>query len=68
MSEERETRCLLKRDPKTSPTCKPSECVHCGWDETEAACSNYQLKKNGLTLCEDGLRRLVIHRNIEEGI
>ncbi len=40
--------------------CDPSECASCGWEKTEAERRKAYVREHGLTLCEDGLRRLVM--------
>lgn len=61
------TKCLLGVDPELSPKCKPTECPNCGWNEREALYRRAYLKEYGLTLCDDGLRRLVIPKAEREG-
>lgn len=48
--------CLLEE-----PNCD-RRCAHCGWDPAEAERRQKALADNGLTLCKDGLNRLVIKR------
>lgn len=59
-SREFPTECLLRRDPKNSPVCDESQCFRCGWNEQEARYRQRLLSVNGLTMCSDGLRRLVL--------
>lgn len=54
------TECLLRRDPKNSPVCEESQCWRCGWYEPEARSRWMLLAAKGLTMCSDGLRRLVM--------
>lgn len=54
------TECLLRRDPKNSPVCEESQCWRCGWNEQEARYRQRLAAAKGLTMCSDGLRRLVI--------
>lgn len=54
--------CLLGVDPKKAQKCKPSECASCGWEAAEAARRREYTKEHGLTLCADGLRRLIIKK------
>lgn len=61
------TKCLLGVDPELSPKCKPTECPNCGWNEREALFRRAYLQEYGLTLCGDGLRRLVIPKAEREG-
>ncbi len=48
--------CLL-----AEPVCE-GNCGKCGWDKETDEERKKQLAKQGLTLCEDGLRRLVVKR------
>lgn len=43
-----------------------ADCTRCGFDEREQAARNAQIRENGLTLCPDGLRRLIIPRKRNE--
>ena len=52
--------CLLGRDPETSRVCEENQCCRCGWNEREARFRSMLLAVKGLTLCSDGLRRLVM--------
>jgi len=54
--------CLLGIDPATSTKCKPSECRSCGWEAAEAERRTEYRRKHGLTLCNDGLHRLIIKK------
>lgn len=54
--------CLLGVDPAKAQKCKPSECASCGWEAAEAARRREYMKEHGLTLCADGLRRLIIKK------
>ena len=56
-------KCLLGIDPEKTQKCKPSECASCGWEAAEAARRREYVKEHGLTLCADGLRRLIIPKN-----
>lgn len=38
-------------------------CDRCGWEAAEAERRRAYLRKHGLTLCADGLRRLIIPKN-----
>ena len=40
--------------------CDPPTCATCGWESAEEKRRKEYLRKYGLTLCEDGLQRLVI--------
>lgn len=63
MSEKREYICLLGIDPKKVQKCNASECHTCGWEAAEAERRRAYLREHGLTLCADGLRRLIIPKN-----
>ena len=57
--------CLLKIDPANSEgKCYPGECKlkGCGWDDEEAKRRHDYIQEHGLTLCPDGLYRLVMRR------
>lgn len=46
------------------PVCHRSNCPTCGWNAEVAACRREYLRQHGpegLTLCSDGLRRLIIN-------
>lgn len=58
-SREFPTECLLRCDPK-NPVCEESQCWRCGWNEQENWNRRMLLAVQGLTLCSDGLRRLVL--------
>lgn len=55
--------CLLGIDPKEVQKCNASECPTCGWEAAEAERRRAYLREHGLTLCADGLRRLIIPKN-----
>ena len=40
-----------------------SGCKHCGWEAAEVERRRTYLREHGLTLCADGLRRLIIQKN-----
>ena len=63
MSEKREYICLLGIDPNKVQKCNASECPTCGWEAAEAERRRAYLHEHGLTLCADGLRRLIIPKN-----
>lgn len=48
--------CLLEE-----PNCK-GQCAHCGWNPKEAERRERALAQNGLTICKDGLARVIIKR------
>ncbi len=43
-----------------------SGCEGCGWERTERDRRRAYIKEYGLTLCADGLRRLVIRKELEQ--
>ena len=55
--------CLLGINPKEVQKCNASECPTCGWEAAEAERRRTYLHEHGLTLCADGLRRLIIPKN-----
>lgn len=63
MSEKSEYICLLGINPKEVQKCNASECPTCGWEAAEAERRRTYLHEHGLTLCVDGLRRLIIPKN-----
>lgn len=63
MSEKSKYICLLGIDPKEVQKCNTSECPTCGWEAAEAERRRAYLHEHGLTLCADGLRRLIIPKN-----
>lgn len=63
MSEKREYICLLGIDPNKVQKCNASECPTCGWEAAEEERRRAYLREHGLTLCADGLRRLIIPKN-----
>lgn len=54
-------KCTLTETAKAEAKCSPWKCYCCGWNADEMARRNRQIKAEGLTLCEDGLERLIIH-------
>ncbi len=69
MSEEKEYVCILGGKPRKNNKCKPWECESCGWEKSERKRRKQYMAAhgiNGLTLCEDGIRRLDISK-IERG-
>lgn len=63
MSEKSKYICLLGINPKEVQKCNTSECPTCGWEAAEAERRRAYLHEHGLTLCADGLRRLIIPKN-----
>lgn len=47
-------KCLLEK-----PNCYGS-CANCGWNPSEVKRREELFIKNGLTLCDDGMERLII--------
>lgn len=58
--------CLLGIDPEKSKKCHASECRTCGWEAAEAARRREYMKEHGLTLCADGLWRLIMKKEENE--
>ena len=58
MSESQKFKCLLDGGAKVAQQCDPEECTTCGWEASEAARRKKHMEEQGLTLCEDGYRRL----------
>ena len=59
--------CLLARSPyeynyEYNTCCRPNMCPTCGWQVDEARRRNELLHRVGLTLCSDGLERLINKR------
>lgn len=54
--------CLLGINPKKVQKCNAAECPTCGWEAAEAERRRAYLHEHGLTLCADGLRRLIIKK------
>lgn len=50
--------CLLHN--KNIQLCSESRCFRCGWNAHEARMREIQFAAKGLTMCSDGLRRLVM--------
>lgn len=56
-------KCLLGIDPNgIERRCDPAKCRACGWEKSEAERRKRDIERNGLTLCDDGLRRYLIPR------
>ncbi len=53
-------RCLLGKEG-TSNHCKGA-CGTCGWNPKVEKARSAQIEANGLTLCSDGLQRLIIRK------
>ena len=62
--EEQNKRRLLGDDGR-SPHCKGNTCDNCGWNSEIAEARNADLAANGLTMGPDGLRRLIIRREVK---
>lgn len=54
------TDCTLPRQARVE--CTGRKCYRCGWNAGEMERRNRQIKAEGLTLCDDGLERLIIQR------
>ena len=54
--------CLLDDGARN---CGSTACSGCGWDKKVRQARNQEIKANGLTLCSDGKRRLIIKKNKE---
>ena len=59
MTDDKHFECTLSPDARMKD-CRG--CEGCGWEATEAERRSEHLKKHGLTLCADGLRRLIIKK------
>lgn len=60
MNGDKSYKCLL---PEASRRKDCGSCDHCGWEAEEAERRRAYLHEHGLTLCADGLRRLIIPKN-----
>nr|UWG00637.1 MAG: hypothetical protein [Bacteriophage sp.] len=60
MNGDKSYKCLL---PEASRRKDCGGCDHCGWEAAEAERRRAYLREHGLTLCADGLRRLIIPKN-----
>lgn len=60
MSEAKEYVCILGGKPRKNNKCKPWECESCGWEKSERERRLKHTREHGLTLCEDGVKRLFI--------
>lgn len=49
--------CIRRKD---QGVCAQNQCRGCGWDRNEQLHRKYLLTVNGLTLCQDGLYRLIL--------
>lgn len=57
-------KCIQKYDPTEHERCgNGSACGKCGWNIDVHNQRVREINANGLTLCEDGLSRLVIKHN-----
>ena len=54
--------CLLNSGARN---CDSTTCRACGWDKDVCQARNQEIEANGLTLCPDGKRRLII-KNTKE--
>lgn len=54
-------KCVQGYDPRGRELCDDGKaCKNCGWNVDVINKRNRQINEEGLTLCSDGLRRLVI--------
>lgn len=60
MNGDKSYKCLL---PEASRRKECDGCDNCGWEAAEAERRRAHLREHGLTLCADGLRRLIIPKN-----
>ena len=60
MNGDKSYKCLL---PEASRRKECDGCDRCGWEAAEAERRRAYLHECGLTLCADGLRRLIIPKN-----
>ena len=63
MTDDKHFECTLSPDARMKD-CRG--CEGCGWERAEAARRRAYLKEHGLTLCADGLWRLVIRKERSE--
>lgn len=57
---ESEIKCTLPT--RANIECPSRKCHNCGWNADEAERRKRLFESEGLTLCADGLRRLIVHR------
>jgi hypothetical protein len=57
--------CLLNSGARN---CCNMTCSVCGWDKAVNQARNQEIEANGLTLCSDGKRRLIIKNTKEEEV
>lgn len=56
------TKCTLGAVPGKYRTCSQADCLTCGFEAAEIERRLEYINQNSLTLCPDGLRRLIINR------
>lgn len=53
--------CIQKYDPQDHEMCgNGKHCRHCGWNENICRTRNQYIAEHGLTMCKDGIERLII--------
>ena len=63
MSDDKHFECTLSPEARMKD-CRG--CEGCGWERAEATRRHAYLKEHGLTLCADGLRRMVVRKERSE--
>ena len=63
MSDDKHFECTLSPEARMKD-CRG--CEGCGWERAEATSRRAYLKEHGLTLCADGLRRMVVRKERSE--
>lgn len=59
--------CTLDPQAAERNFCRPEQCSYCGWGREERARREAYTEEYGLTLCADGLRRLVMKEKDGKG-
>lgn len=59
--------CRLDLSPGSGEKCYPGECRKCGWNASVEFRRKEQIRKNGLTKCRDGKRRLILRKEKGDG-
>lgn len=54
------TKCALGAVPGKYRVCNQADCPNCGWNAEVAAQRRECIQQNGMTLCADGKRRLIL--------
>ena len=60
--------CTLDPQAPQRNFCQPNQCEYCGWGRMESQVRSEYLRQYGLTVCRDGLRRLVMKPELESTI